>query len=57
MYLLPLERQCVCAKNERKTELCLPSLLMALLLLLIDNAIQKKTGVAHRQTSEYSRCI
>lgn len=48
---------CVCAKNERKTGLGLPSLLTALLLLLIDNAIQKKTGVARRQTSEYSRRI
>lgn len=46
---------CVCAKNERKSELCFPSLPIA--RLLIDNAIQKKTEVAHRQTSEYSPCI
>lgn len=56
MYLLPLERQHMCPKSERKTD-GLPSLSIALLVLLIGNAIQKEIGMARCQTSEYSGCI
>lgn len=54
IYTLTHWQDSMCVLKVKEKQSCGCPLLIALLVLLTDNAIQK-TGAAHRQASEYSR--